>query len=79
MRLTVADRNGVLNPFRHIVVDEPQDGTAGQFGFLATLGVEWNDAPFSFKFVGVDVDAVTLFGMYKRSSDNFNSERQLNQ
>jgi hypothetical protein len=80
--------DGARSPFDHIVVDESQDVTAAQLGFLAALGAARPEAlffagdlgqrifqtPFSWKSVGVDIR-----GRSRTLTVNYRTSHQIRQ
>jgi mRNA-degrading endonuclease RelE of RelBE toxin-antitoxin system len=87
-RLSGHYRSGGRSPFDHIVIDESQDITAAQLGFLAALGAARPEAlffagdlgqrifqtPFSWKSVGVDVR-----GRSRTLTVNYRTSHQIRQ
>lgn len=87
-RLAGFYREGGRSPFDHIVVDESQDVTAAQLGFLAALGAGRPEAlffagdlgqrifqiPFSWKSVGVDIR-----GRSRTLTVNYRTSHQIRQ
>lgn len=87
-RLAGHYRDGARSPFDHIVVDESQDVTAAQLGFLAALGAARPEAlffagdlgqrifqtPFSWKSVGVDIR-----GRSRTLTVNYRTSHQIRQ
>jgi mRNA-degrading endonuclease RelE of RelBE toxin-antitoxin system len=87
-RLAAHYKVGARSPFDHIVVDESQDVTAAQLGFLAALGAARPEAlffagdlgqrifqtPFSWKSVGVDIR-----GRSRTLTVNYRTSHQIRQ
>jgi len=87
-RLACFYRDGGRSPFDHIVIDESQDVTAAQLGFLAALGAARPESlffagdlgqrifqtPFSWKSVGVDIR-----GRSRTLTVNYRTSHQIRQ